>query len=212
MSATHELTHPPIGFARTSGPSRLPKWLTLVGFISVLGSAALAGRLVWEQTVWTWERGPQLVGASLAQHGGLLLFIFPVLLLGWLLVVTTVTVHDGMKTRRVAWRRVAASAAAVAILAVLQLPYGFWQRTFIDRLSPERASELFVFAAAAGDFETLKALHRRGVEINARVGDGTTALRQAVAAGRGEMVEFLLAHGADPRLARDPGATGEHHR
>jgi hypothetical protein len=148
----------------------------------------------------------------LAQHGGLVLFVFPVLLLGWLLVLGAVTVHDGLKTRRVPWGRAAAAAAALALLATLLLPYGFWQRTFIDRLSPERANELFVFAATTGDFETLKALHRRGVEINARLGDGTTALREAQAAGRVEMVEFLLAHGADPRSIREPGRPSEPRR
>jgi len=204
MLAMHPLTQPPFTFARRDGISLLPTWLTLVGYLSVLGTAVLAGCLIWEQTVWTWEKGPQQVGASLAQHGGLVLFVFPVLLLGWLLVVAVVTVHDALRTRRVPWKRVCAVAAAVAVMAVLQLPYGFWQRTFIDHLSPERASELFVFAAKNGDFETLKALHDRGVEINSRADDGTTALRQAVAAGRTEIVEFLLAHGADPRLAREP--------
>jgi len=203
MLAMHPLTQPPFTFARQDGMSRLPAWLTLVGCLSVIGTVALAGCLVWEQTVWTWEKGPQQVGASLAQHGGLVLFVFPVLLLGWLLVVAAVTVHDALRTRRVPWKRVSAAAAAIAVMAILQLPYGFWQRTFIDQLSPERAGELFVFAAKTGDFETLKALQKRGVEVNARAEDGTTALRQAAAAGRTEIVEFLLAHGADPRLARD---------
>ena len=201
------LTQPPFTFGRTETVSQLPTWLTLTGLVSVLGTAALAGCLVWEQTVWTWDKGPQQVGASLAQHGGLVLFVFPVLLLGWLLVTAAVTVHDAFKTHRVPWKRVAAAAAAVAVLAILQLPYGFWQRTFIDQLSPERANELFIYAATTGDFETLKALHERGVEINARAADGATALGQAVASGRSEIAEFLLAHGADPRPPRAPAGS-----
>lgn len=200
----HPVTQPPFTFGHTPPDRHLPTWLTLAGYISVLGTAALAGCLVWEQTVWTWDKGPQLVGASLAQNGGLVLFVFPVLLLGWLLVIAAVSVHEGLETRRVPWKRAAAAAAAVALLAILQLPYGFWQRAFIDQLSSERAHELFIYAASTGDIETLKALHARGVEVNARAGDGTTALRQATAAGRDEIVQFLLAHGADPRLARDP--------
>jgi len=208
----HPLTQPPFTFGQTKADSRLPRWLTLAGVVSLLGTAALAGCLVWEQTVWTWNNGPQQVGASLAHHGGLVLFIFPVVLLGWLLVMAAVTVHDALETRRVPWKRVAAAAAAVAIVAILQLPYGFWQRTFIDQLSPERARELFVYAATTGDFETLKALHERGVEINARAADGATALGQAVASGRSEIVDFLLAHGADPRPARVPDGTSAPHR
>jgi hypothetical protein len=47
---------------------RLPQWLRISGVLVFMGSAILAARLIWEQTVWTWERGPQMVGFSLA-HG-----------------------------------------------------------------------------------------------------------------------------------------------
>jgi hypothetical protein len=203
MTAMHPSTEPPFTFDCAPRPARLPLWVNVLGLASVLGSVALAARLVWEQTVWTWDRGPQPVGASLAHDGGFVLYAFPVLLLGWLMVVAFVTVHDWARTRRFAWRRAAAAAAAIAIIAVLQLPYGFWQRTFVDRLSPERANELFVFAARAGDLETLKALRARGLAVDARA--AASALSGAAASGRDDVVEFLLRNGAAPGAGRDVG-------
>ena len=187
--------------------SRLPRWVDAVGIISIAGSALLASRLVWEQTVRTWDSGPQLVGSTLAHGGGLALFVFPVLLLGWLFVSAVVTLYDGLRTRRVAWLRGAGTAAGVAIVAVLHLPYGFWQRTFVDRMSPERVSEVFVFAAAAGDLDTVAALHAKGVEINSRMSNGATALHAAAASGRVDLVEYLLEQGADPSLRSLAGST-----
>ncbi len=192
---------------RTHGTSRLPRWVDAAGIVSIAGSIVLAARLVWEQTVQTWDSGPQLVGSSLAHGGGLALFVFPVFLLGWLLISVVVALYDWLGRRRIGWLRGAGAVAGVAIVAVLQLPYGFWQRTFVDRMSPERVNEVFVFAAATGDLDTVRALHARGVEVNSRVSNGATALHAAAASGRVDLVEYLLAHGADPSLRSDAGIT-----
>ena len=61
--------------------TRLPRWLQFSGMVIFAGAAMLSARLIWEQTVWTWERGPQMVGFSLAHGPGAILFIFPLLLL-----------------------------------------------------------------------------------------------------------------------------------
>ena len=42
------------------------------------GAFLFSGRIIWEKTVWTWQRGPQAVGFSLIHiHPGLAI-------LGWL--------------------------------------------------------------------------------------------------------------------------------
>jgi hypothetical protein len=45
---------------------RVRWWLLVLGVIPLIGTALLAVRLIWEQTVWTWERGPQMVGSFFA--------------------------------------------------------------------------------------------------------------------------------------------------
>jgi hypothetical protein len=53
----------------------------ILGICAILGSAMLAGRLIWEMTLLTWERGPQMIGFTLAHGAGVLLFFAPVCLL-----------------------------------------------------------------------------------------------------------------------------------
>jgi hypothetical protein len=46
-------------------PSALPASLKLWWFFSFPIAALFAARIMWEKTVWTWSRGPQMVGFSL---------------------------------------------------------------------------------------------------------------------------------------------------
>ncbi len=43
----------------------LPHWMKLCGVFSAPCAVLLAVRIIWEKTVWTWSRGPQMVGFSL---------------------------------------------------------------------------------------------------------------------------------------------------
>jgi hypothetical protein len=59
---------------------RLPLWFECLGAVIFVGSAILSARIIGEQTVWTWQRGPQRIGFSLAHGPGAILLIFPFLL------------------------------------------------------------------------------------------------------------------------------------
>jgi hypothetical protein len=53
-----------------------PKTPKFIGIPIVAAAWVLAARLVWEQTVWSWDRGPQRVGFSLMHSGlGVLLIL-----------------------------------------------------------------------------------------------------------------------------------------
>ena len=43
----------------------IPFGLRLIWFFFAPLAILFAGRVMWEETVWTWERGPQMVGFSL---------------------------------------------------------------------------------------------------------------------------------------------------
>src|SRR5918992_1399121 len=62
-------------------------------------------------------------------------------------------------------------------------------------------------AALEGRTETVKALLRKGADINAKDGSGRTALMFAVINLHGETVKVLLEHGADVNSRADDGAT-----
>ncbi|KAH4206757.1 hypothetical protein HBI04_204350 [Parastagonospora nodorum] len=63
--------------------------------------------------------------------------------------------------------------------------------------SPSWANNLFFQAASAGDFTVLQAQLDSGIDINARAGDGSSALHCATRAGRSSVAEWLLENGSD---------------
>jgi len=75
-------------------------------------------------------------------------------------------------------------------------PYGFWQRLFLDKYLPERAGELFTYAAATGDLKTVEAMLARGVDINVQ-GRYGTALHGATVENKSDVMVFLINHGAN---------------
>lgn len=96
--------------------------------------------------------------------------------------------------------------AYVLAWGVIAIPYGFWQRMFIDKYSSTQATDFFTYAAATGDLRTVKAFLERGVDVNAQGRNGT-ALHGAAVEGELEVIEFLIAHGADVNAINAYGDT-----
>src|ERR1041384_12505 len=61
-------------------------------------------------------------------------------------------------------------------------------------------------AAQNGDRETVKALLKKGVDVNEAQGDGTTALHWAAMKGDAEMARMLLVAGANVRATTRLGS------
>jgi hypothetical protein len=173
---------------------RFPVVLKRIGVPVIVATWMLAGRLAWEQTVWSWEHGPQMVGFSLMHSGlGALLLLGVLAGLLWPVAVLMAALF----TRSLGGRAMVAQLAAYALAwGVLTAPYGFWQRLFISEFSPEYSVEFLGYAAASGDLRTVKAFLAHGVNINAQRSNGT-ALHSAAAAGELEMVDYLIRQGAD---------------
>jgi len=183
-------------------PSRFPRWLLGIGLLAMPGSAALAARLIWEQTVWSWERGPQMVGFSL-MHGALgwftapMLFSPPILAL-WLVVTVAYVLWRLAKKRPLSRISLLAIGLSVALIGTLLLPYGFWQRLFVGRLAGGlHAAEFVSYAAAVGDLGTVTAFLAHGTPIDVRNHSGQTALHAAAVEGQTAVIKHLVASGAD---------------
>jgi len=125
---------------------RLRWWLLAVGVAPFIGTALLVGRLIWEQTVWTWERGPQMVGFSLAHGSYAVLLLAPFLLALWGAVVLVLIVVNLFKKRRTDKPTLIAFGLAGLLFSFDFLPSGFWQRLFIREMafSPRAADLLFM--------------------------------------------------------------------
>lgn len=171
----------------------------IIGFVLILGSATLAGRLIWEQTVWTWARGPQMVGFSLIHTYPIagFLFLSPFLLIAWLFIVVILTLWKLAKKRSVSWGIWVTIGISILIIVTFWLPYGFWQRLFVSRLvSGPYSAEFFTYAAATDDLKTVKAFLSHGISVNAQDRGGGTALHGAAVEGNIKMMEYLISKGA----------------
>src|SRR4051812_13350358 len=108
----------------------LPFWMLCMGAVTSVGSAILAVRLIWEQTALSWRYGPQMVGFSLAHGRGIILLCFPIGLVAWLLLIAAMTAISVARKQPVSPWRGASGVAGLALLGLLSLPYGTWQRVF----------------------------------------------------------------------------------
>lgn len=168
------------------------------GIISIASSIVLAGRLIWEETVWTWERGPQMIGFSLAHSNEAVLLLSMPLLWLWVIVALVLIGLKAFKRRRIGWRTWTLLGCAVFVSYVLMLPDAFWQRAFVGHLaaSPYAADDL-AYAAVERNFPVVKALIAHGVPVDAADESGATALRNAAFVGDLQEVQYLVSHGAN---------------
>ena len=186
----------------------MPGVLHAWGAIAILGTLMLVMRFIWEQTLLSWAHGPQMVGFSLVHSPLMLLFLFPLLLAAWLVIVGILSIGRWVKGRTVPVSVRIELAVAVLLLAYFATPENIWYRLFAGRLaSGPHATEFLSQAVAVGDGQTMAALVAHGVPIIWRGGDGDTLLHLAARRGDVETMEFLLTHGADPNAVNDFGAT-----
>jgi Ankyrin repeats (3 copies) len=172
----------------------LPATLVRLGIPAIVGVWLLALRLVWEQTVWTWERGPQMVGFSLMHSGlgGLLVLAVYASLLWPLVALIFVVIR-----RNLGGKKLVTMLAVYAVgWVLLTTPYGFWQRLFISKFTPSQAAELMTYAAARGDLRTVRAFLEAGTPVNVQARSGT-ALHTAAVQAELEVMQYLLSRGAE---------------
>jgi hypothetical protein len=178
---------------------RVRWWLLALGIVPFVGAALLTGRLIWEQTVWTWERGPQMVGFSLAHGSYAVLLAAPFLLALWGAVAFVLIVVNLIKKQRTDRLTFIAFGLALLLFSLDFVPSGVWQRLFIRQMaSSPRSADLLIYAAYDKDFRTVKAMLSHGVLITATDHhEWRTALHAAASAGDLHTVQFLVSNGAD---------------
>lgn len=185
-----------------------PNWLRVLLLASLPGTALLALRLVYEQTVMTWRDGEQMVGFALAH--AYILFYLPMLLslvvahfaLACTISVTFARWLRGLPTPKWKWLVVGALAASVVSVYV---PYDIWMTTTIRIAGPgSHGSSFMMMAAADNKLPLARALVANGVSPNA-MGGGSSALDVACSSRNLDIARFLLQQGAD--LSRAPSCT-----
>lgn len=109
-------------------PRPLPIGLTVWWWVAVILSCPLYVRLLWEETILTWQRGPQVIGFSLV-HQNLEVLMLDLLgnglAIAWML---TVVVLFSFKRRRPSMRAIVYFSIFAVGTALESVPYEYWAR------------------------------------------------------------------------------------
>jgi hypothetical protein len=178
--------------------------LVWTGLPFAFASAVLAIELVREQTVLTWRNGPLMIGWSWG-HGGLLLPLMALVAAGAVWAVVFIAI--ALKRRAVGGPLgVAVITIYLTSVALLLVPYGWWQRASVRLLADgPHAAEFLSLAASRGDLSTMRAFLTHGTAVDARKADGSTALHAAAIGGQLDAAELLLIRGANPNTVDNDG-------
>ena len=79
----------------------------------------------------------------------------------------------------------------------------------LERTAKRKGLNDIAIAAASGDASRLAELIDRGVDVNSRAPDGTTALMYAARNNHVECIRILIAAGADPNIRSHAGSSPE---
>lgn len=180
----------------------------MVGWAGFALGGLLASRLVYEQTVLTWQEGPQTVGFTMI-HAFPELLILGLLgdlcILVWLLGFLVIAARRGIKKRpQATWSAWMQFVLLAVVLGAQPVSYGAWQRVTFQLAGPgPKAVDQMVSAAAVGDRATVEALLRKGIPISAREGSGLTALDGACNGHQLEIARYLISRGAQLQESSD---------
>ena len=186
----------------TRETATIPRWFLVAGACCIPGMAAFTLRIVWEETLLTAARGPQMVGFSL-MHGALGGVVIPLLLsaLGlhlWAAVMLLVIPYQLSRGRRLQRSTRLVLVAALASALPMYVPYGLWRYLVLRVSGPGGHPESHLtFAAAYGETYNVRELLRQGVAVDATTSGGGTALSAACVEGQLATAKYLVGAGAD---------------
>ncbi len=164
-------------------------------------SLYLGIRLTIEQTLWTWERGLQMVGFSLAHGVGILLY--PLLIMGvvWALVHVIISLY---KRSFGGWPGITVLVLFLLGFGLMNIPYDFWQKLFIENIrnSPNAYQQ---FEYSLDNPKRIKFLLKKGFPVDLKNQQGQTPLQRASEAGFLATAKLLIEQGANLNATDDAG-------
>jgi hypothetical protein len=181
-----------------SEKSGLPMNVLIGGGIVLLLAVPFVGRILWEETVLTCQKGPQMVGFSMA-HTMPFLMIFGSLGLMlahvWILVIGF---HAFWRHTDLARIDRVLLGFLILTVALCYTSYRGWIYLMGRVCGPrESAAELLVAGSTPLDRYFLGMVLKRHDNVNRPVADGRSLLGIATTRGDLAMVRLLIARGAD---------------
>ena len=201
------------GGAEAAIPARkhvLPLWARWVGWIFYALSLLIVGRIVYESTILTCWRGPQMVGFAMF-HGAMPAMIclvgIPFLLASalWLLPVL---IAGALRRFRFSAEEFVLIALVAFNFVLVSAPYSTWEHIDIAVCGPgEGGTEYLREFAYSGDLSAIQTLLHKGYSFDPSGPVGTGALLAAVMGNRMNVVQFMLEKGTPVNAKDGAGAT-----
>jgi ankyrin repeat protein len=178
--------------------SGLPSSVLIGGWIVLFVAIPFVGRILWEETFLTCERGPQMIGFSMAHTMPALMLLGVLGLLMahiWLVVIGF----------HVFWRQTSLApvdrmlvVSLILTLVLLYSPQRGWEFLMGRVCGPRQsAAELFAKGGTPVDHFLLKVVLKNHGNVNQPVSTGGTLLGIAIARGDVAAVRILIDRGAD---------------
>ena len=168
--------------------------------VFVLALVAI-GEDVYEETVLTWQRGPQMVGYSIAHLHPFLLMIGSASILLLHLWLAWFVFRSALRSwRRQKWKdrqRTVLAVVSAVLLGFLYIPYPWWTSFTLWVAGPgPRAQDQLASAALQERQGLVDMLLSRGVLIDGKDQHGDTALEAACSNYHKSMADLLAKRGA----------------
>ncbi len=106
--------------------SSLPDWLKVLWLCCSPVALLFSARIAWEKTVWTWTRGPQMVGFSLMHTDPLFAIVGGLFAFGLMVWLVPAVVFLIMRRRNITWPDVAMVGTGAFVTATILLPDTFF--------------------------------------------------------------------------------------
>jgi hypothetical protein len=169
--------------------------MTDVGVVLVTATAVFTARVVCEETLVTWVRGPQWGGFSpshsILDFIGLLCALLTLI---WVLHLVILAVID---KSRLSATELTLATVLVVCCGLQAVPYEDWQLLMVRAHGGSHAPRTWVMSAAAnGEIRLLDYWLAHGVDVNTRAQHGESLLGAAAAAGQMEVARMLITRGA----------------
>jgi hypothetical protein len=176
--------------------------LPVFGIVVFVFSAVAIGENVYEQTVLTWLRGPQMTGFSIVHlHPFLLILGSAGILLVHFWLAWFVFQNVKRRLQRRGWlgrQRTVLAVLSAILLVLLYIPYPWWTSLTLMVAGPgQGALELLASAALEEQQSLVDELLSRGVAIDEKDRDGDTALETACRNHHTGMADYLVKRGAN---------------
>ncbi len=184
----------------------MPAWLLSWGILAGLANLPLAVRLIWEQTLLTWDRGPQMIGFSMA-HAFPFLLLTPLLLLPWVLAAVVLSLYRLIRKQSLGRRWIGILSAGILLSGIPFVPYSVWQSIFASQLAQgPHVSSFLIYAVSDGDSLLVQRLLDRAPKKQQQ-SLKNLALQQAAYAGQTAILQGLVSRGADLNSLNPSGSS-----